>query len=142
MAKSIAGGLPMGAIALNARLGPLAQGSHGSTFGGWPLVVAAARAALRYTVENDLPRQAAEKGAYLTERLSALKLQRVREVRGQGLLVGLELKERVGPFLEPLGERGVLALVAGPNVLRLLPPLVIEYDQLDRVVEAIEAVLR
>jgi acetylornithine/LysW-gamma-L-lysine aminotransferase len=142
MAKSIAGGLPMGVIALNARLGPLAQGSHGSTFGGWPLVCAAARAALRYTVENDLPRQAAEKGAYLTERLSALKLQRVREVRGQGLLIGLELKERVGPFLEPLAERGVLALVAGPNVLRLLPPLVIEYEQLDRVIEAIEAVLR
>jgi LysW-gamma-L-lysine/LysW-L-ornithine aminotransferase len=142
MAKSIAGGLPMGAIALNARLGPLAQGSHGSTFGGWPLVCAAARAALRYIVDNDLPRQAAEKGAYVTERLNALKLPRVREVRGMGLLVGLELKERVGPFIEPLMERGVLALVAGPNVLRLLPPLVIEYDQLDRVVEAIEGVLR
>jgi acetylornithine/LysW-gamma-L-lysine aminotransferase len=78
----------------------------------------------------------------MNQRLSALKLQRVREVRGQGLLIGLELKERVGPFLEPLGERGILALVAGPNVLRLLPPLVIEYDQLDRVIEAIEAVLR
>ena len=88
------------------------------------------------------PRQAAEKGAYVTERLAALKLPRVREVRGMGLLVGLELKERVGPFLEPLMERGVLALVAGPNVLRLLPPLVIEYEQLDRVIEAIDQVLR
>jgi acetylornithine/LysW-gamma-L-lysine aminotransferase len=142
MAKSIAGGLPMGAIALNARLGPLTQGSHGSTFGGWPLVCAAARATLRYIIDNDLPRQAAEKGAYLAERLGALKLPRVREVRGLGLLVGLELKERVGPFIEPLGEHGVLALVAGPNVLRLLPPLVIEYEQLNRVVEAIDAVLR
>jgi acetylornithine/LysW-gamma-L-lysine aminotransferase len=142
MAKSIAGGLPMGAIALNSRLGPIEPGSHGSTFGGWPVVCAAARAALRYILENDLPRQAAEKGAYVTERLAALKLPRVREVRGMGLLVGLELKERVGPFLEPLAERGVLALVAGPNVLRLLPPLVIEYEQLDRVIEAIDAVLR
>jgi acetylornithine/LysW-gamma-L-lysine aminotransferase len=142
LAKSIAGGLPMGAIAINNRLGALTQGSHGSTFGGWPLACAAARAALRYILDNDLPRQAAEKGAYVTERLSALKLPRVREVRGLGLLVGLELKERVGPFIEPLMERGVLALVAGPNVLRLLPPLVIEYDQLDRVIKAIDEVLR
>jgi acetylornithine/LysW-gamma-L-lysine aminotransferase len=142
MAKSIAGGLPMGAIALHSRLGAIEPGSHGSTFGGWPVVCAAARATLRYIIDNDLPRQAAEKGAYVTERLAALKLPRVREVRGMGLLVGLELKERVGPFLEPLMERGVLALVAGPNVLRLLPPLVIEYEQLDRVIEAIDAVLR
>jgi [amino-group carrier protein]-gamma-(L-lysyl/L-ornithyl)-L-glutamate aminotransferase len=142
IAKSIAGGLPMGAIALNARLGPITPGSHGSTFGGWPLVCAAARATLRYILDNDLPRQAAEKGAYITERLRALQLPRVREVRGMGLLIGLELKERVMPFLDPLMERGVLALIAGPNVLRLLPPLVIEYDQLDRVIEAIDAVLR
>jgi LysW-gamma-L-lysine/LysW-L-ornithine aminotransferase len=142
MAKSIAGGLPMGAIALNNRLGPLTPGSHGSTFGGWPLVCAAARATLRYIVDNELPRQAAEKGAYLTERLRGLNLRRVREVRGRGLLVGLELKERAQPFLEPLAERGVLALIAGPNVLRLLPPLVIEYDQLDQVVAALDAALR
>jgi acetylornithine/LysW-gamma-L-lysine aminotransferase len=142
MAKSIAGGLPMGAIALHERLAPITPGSHGSTFGGWPLVCAAARAALRYIVDNDLAGQAAAKGAYVTERLRALKLPRVREVRGMGLLVGLELKERVGPFLDPLLDRGVLALVAGPNVLRLLPPLVIEYEQLDRVIEAIDGVLR
>jgi acetylornithine/LysW-gamma-L-lysine aminotransferase len=66
----------------------------------------------------------------------------VREVRGLGLLIGLELKERVQPFLLALMERGVLALPAGPNVLRLLPPLVIEYDQLDHVVAAIDQVLR
>ena len=66
----------------------------------------------------------------------------MREVRGLGLLIGLELKERVQPFLLALMERGVLALPAGPNVLRLLPPLVIEYDQLDRVVAAIGEVLR
>ncbi len=142
LAKSIAGGVPMGAVAIHERFGPLPQGSHGSTFGGNPLACAAARAALRYIQEHDLPRQAEEKGAYLMERLDALQLRRVREVRGQGLLVGLELKERVQPFLMALMERGVLALPAGPNVLRLLPPLVISYEQLDRVVEAIGEALR
>jgi acetylornithine/LysW-gamma-L-lysine aminotransferase len=97
---------------------------------------------LRELIERDLPRQAAEKGAYITERLRGLALPRVREVRGLGLLIGLELKERVQPFLLALMERGVLALPAGPNVLRLLPPLVIEYDQLDRVVAAVDDVLR
>ena len=142
LAKSIAGGMPMGAVAIHGRFGALPPASHGSTFGGNPLACAAARAALRELVERDLPRQAAEKGAYLVERLRALKLPRVREARGLGLLVGLELKERVQPFLVALMERGVLALPAGPNVLRLLPPLVIEYDQLDYAIETIGEVLR
>jgi acetylornithine/LysW-gamma-L-lysine aminotransferase len=141
LAKSIAGGLPMGAVALHGRLGALPQGSHGSTFGGNPLACAAARATLRYLLDHDLPRQAAEKGTYLIERLRALHLPRVREVRGLGLLVGLELKERVQPFLIALMEHGVLALPAGPNVLRLLPPLVITYDQLDQVIAALDTVL-
>ncbi len=141
LAKSIAGGLPMGAVAIHARFGLLPQGSHGSTFGGGPLVCAAARAALRELIDRDLPGQAAAKGEYVLEKLRALKLPRVREVRGLGLLIGLELKERVQPFLGALMERGVLALPAGPNVLRLLPPLVIEYEQLDRVIVAIGEVL-
>ena len=141
LAKSIAGGLPMGAVAFHERFGPMPPASHGSTFGGGPLVCAAARAALRELTERDLPGQAAAKGAYVIEHLRGLKLARVREVRGMGLLIGLELKERVQPFLTALMERGVLALPAGPNVLRLLPPLVIEYDELDRVVAAIGEVL-
>jgi acetylornithine/LysW-gamma-L-lysine aminotransferase len=141
LAKSIAGGLPMGAIAINAVLGPLPPASHGTTFGGSPLVCAAARAALRTLRDEDLPRQAAEKGAYFLERLSALRLPRVRAVRGQGLLTGIELKERVQPFLVALMERSVLALPAGPNVLRLLPPLVITHEQIDAVIAAIAEVL-
>ncbi len=142
LAKSIAGGLPMGAVAIHGRFGPLPPGSHGSTFGGGPLACAAAHAALGYLLDHDLPRQAAEKGAYLVERLRGLGLPRVREVRGMGLLVGIELKQRVQPFLVALAERGVLALPAGSNVLRLLPPLVIEVELLDRVIEAIDEVLR
>lgn len=141
LSKSIAGGVPMGAVAFHERMGPLPQGSHGSTFGGNPLACAAASAALGYLLEQDLPRQAAEKGAYLVERVKGLQLSRVREVRGVGLLIGLELKERVQPFLLALMERGVLALPAGPNVLRLLPPLVISHKQLDQVIRAVGEVL-
>jgi acetylornithine/LysW-gamma-L-lysine aminotransferase len=141
LAKSIAGGLPMGAIAIHERFGPMPPASHGATFGGGPLVCAAARAALRALLDEELPRHADEKGAYILDRLRALRLARVREVRGQGLLIGLELKERVQPFLVALMERGVLALPAGPNVLRLLPPLVITREELDQVADAIAAVL-
>jgi len=142
LAKSIAAGLPMGAVAVHERHGPLPGGAHGSTFGGSPLLCAAARAALRAYQEEDLPRQAAEKGAWLLEQLRAPDLPAVREVRGLGLLVGLELKSRVQPFLGALLDRGVLALPAGPNVLRLLPPLVISYEDLEAVVRAVRDVLR
>jgi acetylornithine/LysW-gamma-L-lysine aminotransferase len=141
LAKSIAAGLPFGAVALHHRHGPLPPGSHGTTFGGGPLLCAAASAALREMISHDLPRQAAEKGVWLLNRLRALAIPRVREVRGLGLLVGIELKERVQPFLGALLERGVLALPAGPTVLRLLPPLVISYEELELVVARIGEVL-
>jgi acetylornithine/LysW-gamma-L-lysine aminotransferase len=141
LSKSIAGGLPMGAVALHERHGTLPPGSHGTTFGGNPLVCAAARAVLSVLCDEDIPRQVAEKGTWLVTQLEALKLARVREVRGMGLLVGIELKERVRPFLSTLVERGILALPAGPNVLRLLPPLIIGYDDLETVVATINDVL-
>lgn len=137
LAKSIAAGLPMGAVAVHERHGPLPGGAHGSTFGGNPLLCAAALAALSAYIDDDLPRQAAEKGAWLMGRLRELRLPAAREVRGLGLLVGVELKTRVQPALQALLERGVLALPAGPNVLRLLPPLVIGYDELEAVVAAV-----
>jgi acetylornithine/LysW-gamma-L-lysine aminotransferase len=142
LAKSIAAGLPMGAVAVHERHGPLPGGAHGSTFGGNPLLCAAALAALQVYHDENVPQQAAEKGAWLIERLRALQLPAVREVRGLGLLVGLELKARVQPALQALMERGVLALPAGPNVLRLLPPLIITYEELEQVVAAVNAVLR
>lgn len=141
LAKSIAGGLPMGAVALHTRHGVLPGGAHGTTFGGNPLLCAAARAALQVMRTEDIPAQAAAKGAWLLEQLRAIASPHVREVRGQGLLVGVELKQRVQPVLGALLERGVLALPAGPNVLRLLPPLVIDDVDLQTVVAQISDVL-
>lgn len=142
LAKSIAAGLPMGAVVLHERHGTLSPGTHGTTFGGNPLLCAVGRAALRVLHDEDLPNQAARKGAWLMEQLRALGLKRVREVRGMGLLVGVELKERVQPFLGALLAQGVLALPAGPTVLRLLPPLVIDDTDLEAVVRHVADVLK
>ncbi|MBV9788771.1 MAG: aspartate aminotransferase family protein [Chloroflexi bacterium] len=142
LAKSIAGGVPMGAIAIGPRGGALAVGTHGSTFGGNPLACAAARATLSVLQTEQLPEQAASKGAWLLTQLRNLPSRRIREVRGCGLMIGIELRERAAPYLQALQERGVLALPAGPTVIRLLPPLVISSEQLAAVVAALDEVLQ
>lgn len=141
VAKSIAGGLPMGAVLISERIRKLEPQTHGTTFGGSPVVSAAANATLDYLVAHDLAGRAAELGEYALGRLRRIESPLIREVRGMGLLLGVELKVKVTPILHALMERGVLALPAGPNVLRLLPPLVIEKGDLDTAIDEIEQVL-
>lgn len=144
VAKSMAGGLPMGACLIGSRVGTLEPMTHGSTFGGNPLACAAALAALEVMDTEDLPGRAAALGGWMLERLADLPArfpEKVREVRGLGLLLGIELRNKVAPILRGLQERGVLALPAGVTVLRLLPPLVISKDDLELVAQAVEAVL-
>jgi LysW-gamma-L-lysine/LysW-L-ornithine aminotransferase len=141
MAKGIAGGIPMGAIGIDRRVGELEKQSHTSTFGGNPLACAAATAAITALVEEDLPRRAAETGAYFFERVRAIPTPRIREIRGLGLMIGVELKEKAGAFAQALMREGVLALLAGTTVLRFLPPLVITREDIDRVVAALARVL-
>ena len=125
LAKSMAGGLPMGATLIGERLGALPGQVHGSTFGGNPLACAASLAAIDEMERHDLPDRAAELGAWFMERLQQIESPLIREVRGLGLMVGIELKQKSAPYLQALMERGVLALPAGLNVMRFLPPLVI-----------------
>jgi acetylornithine/LysW-gamma-L-lysine aminotransferase len=141
VAKSLAGGVPIGAVLLGEEVKNLAPGLHGSTFGGNPLSMAAGVAALSAMQEEDLPRQAAEKGEYLMEKLHGISSPLVREVRGMGLMVGMELKQKVAPYLKALQERRIIALNAGLTTIRLLPPLVITYEQMDEVVSALQTVL-
>ncbi|MBI3537993.1 MAG: aspartate aminotransferase family protein [Chloroflexi bacterium] len=141
VAKSIAGGLPMGAVMMSERVKKLEPMIHGSTFGGNPLACAASIAAIDFMEKENLSARAAELGEYAKGRLQRIESPLIREVRGMGLLLGIELKKKVTPFLLALLERGVLALPAGPTVLRLLPPLVIEKADIDRVVDEIEFVL-
>jgi len=140
-AKSIAGGVPMGAVLIGQNVKNLIPGVHGSTFGGNPLACAAAIAALDIIVEENLPHQALVKGAYFRDRLLALNLPAIREVRGIGLMIGIEMKQKVAPYIKALQEKKIIALNAGMTVIRLLPPLVITYDQLDQVLDALEEVL-
>ncbi len=141
LAKGLGGGIPFGAIMIHERLGEMPKRLHGSTFGGNPLACAAALAAIRYLEEHDLPARAAQLGEYFLGRLRQIESPLIREVRGIGLMVGIELKKEATPYLEALAREGVLALSAGPTVIRLLPPLVITKEELDRVVEALRKVL-
>lgn len=141
LAKSIGGGIPMGALLIGERVRPLQPAIHANTFGGNPVTCAAALAALKVYREERIPQQAAELGAYLKERLEEVNSPLIREVRGLGLIVGIELRQKVTPYITALAGRGVLALPAGLTVLRLLPPLVITRAQIDFVVQQIAAVL-
>ena len=118
------------------------KGGHGTTFGGNPLAMAAGVAAMRYIEENRLWERAAELGEWFMEALRQIDSPRVREVRGKGLMVGVELKEKSAPYITRLEkEHGVLTLAAGPTVIRFLPPLVIEKADLEQVVAAVREVL-
>lgn len=141
LGKGLAGGLPMGAVAWRSPLGEFPKGSHGSTFGGNPLVCAAAIANLHVLEQEKLPERAAQVGGRFLRSLQAIDHPLVRNVRGIGLMAGVELRRRVTPLLKILMERGILALPAGPTVLRLLPPLVIEEADLTQTVRAIRSAL-
>lgn len=139
--KAIAGGLPMGAVCWRDAHGPIDRATHGSTFGGNPLACAAALAAVAAIRDEGLVEQARVNGEWFIKELSSLNLRGVRQARGRGLMIGLELRGRVTPILKALQEQAVLALPAGLNTLRLLPPLIISREQLSVVAGAIEAVL-
>jgi acetylornithine/LysW-gamma-L-lysine aminotransferase len=140
-AKSLAGGVPMGAVLIGCNVKNLTPGVHGSTFGGNPLACAAAVAALGVMEEENLPRQAEVKGAYLMDKLRRIESPNIREVRGLGLMIGIEMKQKVAPYIKALQEQKIIVLNAGMTVIRLLPPLVISYQQIDHLVEALTEVL-
>ena len=140
-AKSLAGGVPMGAVLIGHSVKNLTPGVHGSTFGGNPLSCAAAVAAMGVMDEEDLPGQAAAKGKYLMDKLKKIESPNIREVRGMGLMIGIEMKQKVAPYIKILQEKKIIALNAGMTVIRLLPPLVITYEQLDHLVDVFTEVL-
>ena len=140
VAKSMAGGLPMGALLCSDKI-IVEQGIHGTTFGGNALACAAALTTLEIIEEENLVQQAAEKGEYFANKLREIKSDKIREVRNFGFMVGVELKEKVKPFIEALILEGVIALPSGTTILRLLPPLVISNEDLDIAAEKIAKVL-
>jgi acetylornithine/LysW-gamma-L-lysine aminotransferase len=140
LAKSLAGGIPMGAVLCNDRI-KVPVKSHTSTFGGNPTACAAALASLEVIEKEGLIENAKTLGNYLMEKLRDIESQKIRDVRGLGLMIGIELKEKAGPYVQRLMEKGVIALLAGATVIRLLPPLVISMEEIDTVVSALEEIL-
>ncbi len=135
LAKGLAGGVPIGATLMtDAVARAMPRGGHGSTFGGNPLACAAALAVLDEICDRDLLANAAAMGERLMAGLRNLASPRVREVRGRGLMVGMELKQRARPVVAGLRERGLLTVAAGATVLRFLPPLVVLPSEIDRAV--------
>jgi acetylornithine/LysW-gamma-L-lysine aminotransferase len=141
LAKSIGGGLPMGAVLLGKSIGKLPAQTHGSTFGGNPLACSAALAVLDVFEEEKLAERSAELGSWFLARLKEIQSPVIREARGLGLMCGIELRQKVTPYLQALMARGVLALPAGLTVMRFLPPLVIEKADLETVLQAVSGVL-
>jgi len=136
LGKALGGGVyPVSAVLADQDiLGLFTPGEHGSTFGGNPLAAAVARAALRVLVEEKLIENAAQLGEYFQERLAEIPSPHVKEVRGQGLLIGIELNASAGGarrFCEALQQRGILCKETHENVLRLAPPLIIDRATID-----------
>ncbi|MDR0493710.1 MAG: aspartate aminotransferase family protein [Nitrososphaerota archaeon] len=144
LAKPFAGGLPIGiTLAPESLMSMFKIGEHSTTFSGSPLVCAAGCAAIEVLIEEQLADKAASNGAYFKSQLEALatKHKSIKEVRGLGLMLGMELRNDVHGVLLKALDRGVLVLDAGRTVVRLLPPLIITKSQIDYAVNILDAVL-
>ena len=146
LGKALGGGVyPVSAVlASRAIMTLLRPGDHGSTFGGNPLAAAVGHAALRVLIRERLAERAAEQGDYLLGKLRALNAPSIAEIRGRGLLIGIEIAAGAGSareFCERLAQRGILAKDTHEQVIRLAPPLIVERAELDWLVEQLRAVL-
>ena len=144
LAKPFAGGLPIGiTVAKENIMSAFKLGEHSTTFSGSPLVCAAGCAAIDALVEENLTEKAASTGAYFRARLEELqgKHKIIKEVRGLGLMIGVELRFDVLNIILKCANEGVLILDAGRNVLRFLPPLVITKDQVDKAISVLDTLL-
>ncbi len=141
--KALSGGFyPVSAVLASKEvLGVFNPGDHGSTFGGNPLACAVARAALHVLVDEKLPERSAELGAYFLARLQTLRSPELKEVRGRGLWIGVELQGKARPYCEALKEEGILCKETHDHVIRIAPPLVITREEIDWAFERIRKVI-
>mgnify|MGYP002623555657 CR=1 FL=1 len=142
-AKALGGGVPVGAVCFRDAL-VFDKGQHGSTYGGNPLACRAALAVIEAIQSDNLLDHISDLGAHFLDRLRALQAERpeqVREARGVGLMLAVELRQKAGPALKRLLERGVLAVTSGATTLRFLPPYIATRDEVDEAVDALAAAL-
>lgn len=139
-AKALGGGFPIGAVIMKDHVADaINHGEHGTTFGGNPLACATAHAVLSTIIEEDLATQAAEKGQYFIDQMNqkAQEVDAITDIRGKGLMIGVELAFEGAPVVAAMRERGVISNCASGNVMRIVPPLIITNDQLDKVIEVL-----
>ena len=144
LAKALGNGFPVGAMMATDRIAPfLGPGTHASTFGGNPLAMASAKATLEVLLYEGVLKNAEMMGDYLLARLQELQAKHgvVKEVRGRGLIVGMEFENDVAGYVTACLERGLLVASAGPNVLRFVPPLIISEADIDQAVRILDGVL-
>lgn len=144
LAKALGGGMPIGAVLASERVGgAIDPGDHGTTFGGNPMAAAAALATIGVLEEEALAQKAAETGAWLMEELrSRLGTHAVvKEIRGIGLMVGIELTVEAKPIVMDMFDRGVIANATAGNVIRLVPPLIISREELSKALNILEQVM-
>lgn len=144
LAKGLGNGMPVGAVLGKAHTVPaFGPGSHGSTFGGTPLAMSAALGTIEAMEEERIPERAERMGRRLADELreALAGCPRVKDIRGKGLLMGIELTEAAEPFIRSAQAKGLLTLLAGPNVIRLLPPLIVEEEHIREAVDILRDVL-
>lgn len=144
LAKGLGNGVPIGAMGCTEEVASgFSVGSHACTFGGNPLSAAAALATMKVLTAPGFVEEAATLGEYLFGKLNAMakKYEAIVEVRGKGLMVGIEMKEAVASLIGKMIESGIICGPAGPNILRFLPPLIISRDHVDRVVVTLDTLL-
>lgn len=137
-AKGLGNGIPVGAmIGKSSLISTFQAGSHGSTFGGNPIAMAAAKATMTKILNNEFLNEVEEKSNYLIEKLYNIigNHPKIKNIRGKGLLIGIECNEQVNEMIDQLRENNLLVLSAGPNVIRLLPPLTVSMKEIDEAVE-------
>ncbi len=143
LAKALGSGVPIGAILSNQKVSDAINfGDHGTTFGGNPLATAAALKTLEIMEEEELVREAEEKGNWLKEQILAMNYHGIQEVRGKGLMIGVEFSFETKPLVEKLLQKGVLANATAGKVLRLVPPLVIRYEELQQLIDTLQQTLK
>ncbi len=143
LAKALGGGVPIGAILSIEKVSSAIDfGDHGTTLGGNPLVCAAGLAALEVIGDEDLLKQAREKHEWLKEQIKNMQEPSITEFRGLGLMIGIEFEFGTKPLVKEMMDRGVLANSTAENVLRLVPPLNISYDDLEKIVEVLKESLK
>jgi acetylornithine/N-succinyldiaminopimelate aminotransferase len=143
LAKALGSGFPIGAMLGKAKLAEaFTPGTHATTFGGTPIATATAIATVETIVGDKLPEHAAQMGDYLTGQLrEVLKESKlVKEIRGKGLIIGIECTEPVADLISAIHEQGLLVVSAGPQVVRLLPNLLVTREEIDRAVGIIASV--